>query len=167
MQYRKIMKSPIGRLTLIASEKKLQFIAFEHEENKYNDVEIKKDHAILVQCEQELKEYFQGMRKKFTVPMELQGTAFQKKVWAALTKVPYGKTRSYGEQAQSIGNKKGVRAVGAANGRNPIPIIIPCHRVIASTGHLHGFGGGLSAKQKLLEIEGLEIKNQRMSVSSR
>ena len=102
----------------------------------------------------QLEEYFAGERTGFTVPMELDGTAFQKDVWTELTRIPYGKTISYGELARRVGRPKGPRAVGQANGKNPIPIIVPCHRVLASTG-IGGYGGGLPMKRTLLAVEGV------------
>ncbi len=102
----------------------------------------------------QLEEYFAGARTEFTVPMELDGTAFQKDVWTELTRIPYGKTISYGELARRVGRPKGPRAVGQANGKNPIPIIVPCHRVLASTG-IGGYGGGLPMKRTLLAVEGV------------
>ncbi|MCI5044432.1 MAG: methylated-DNA--[protein]-cysteine S-methyltransferase [Aquisalinus sp.] len=101
--------------------------------------------------------YFEGEAKSFDVLLEPDGTVFQKKVWQALTTIPYGKTWSYGELAHKIGNPKASRAVGAANGANPLPVIVPCHRVIGSTGKLTGFGGGLDAKATLLRLEGISI----------
>ncbi|HEV3368433.1 MAG TPA: methylated-DNA--[protein]-cysteine S-methyltransferase [Acidimicrobiales bacterium] len=102
----------------------------------------------------QLEEYFAGERTGFTVPMELDGTPFQKDVWAELTRIPYGETISYGELARRVGRPKGPRAVGQANGKNPIPIIVPCHRVLASTG-IGGYGGGLPMKRTLLAVEGV------------
>ena len=102
----------------------------------------------------QLEEYFAGERTEFTVPMELDGTPFQKDVWTELTRIPYGKTISYGELARRVGRPKGPRAVGQANGKNPIPIIVPCHRVLASTG-IGGYGGGLPMKRTLLAVEGV------------
>lgn len=102
----------------------------------------------------ELKEYFNGDRKKFTVPLDVVGTEFQKKVWNELLKIPYGKLKTYKDIALKLGNKHGFRAVGRANSTNHIPIIIPCHRVIASDGKLGGYAGGISLKEKLLELEG-------------
>jgi methylated-DNA-[protein]-cysteine S-methyltransferase len=102
----------------------------------------------------QLEEYFAGERTEFTVPMELDGTPFQQDVWAELTRIPYGKTISYGELARRVGRPKGPRAVGQANGKNPIPIIVPCHRVLASTG-IGGYGGGLPMKRSLLAVEGV------------
>jgi len=101
----------------------------------------------------QLEEYFEGKRKNFDLPLVLNGTDFQNRVWEALRKIPYGKTRSYGELAAMTGNPKASRAVGMANNRNPIVIVIPCHRVIGSDGSLTGFGGGLELKQRLLELE--------------
>jgi methylated-DNA-[protein]-cysteine S-methyltransferase len=117
------------------------------EQISINDERIKKVFS-------QLKEYFSRQRKIFDLPLELSGTDFQKKVWNALTKIPYGKTITYGELANRLGDKNYMRAVAAANGLNPIPIIIPCHRVIGSDGNLTGYGGGLDVKQKLLELEG-------------
>jgi O-6-methylguanine DNA methyltransferase len=102
----------------------------------------------------QLKEYFNLKRKKFYVPLDIEGTEFQKKVWNALQKIPYGKTATYKDIAEAIGNVKAVRAVGRANGKNPLPIIIPCHRVIEHSGKLGGYSGGLGIKEKLLELEG-------------
>ncbi|MFH1942641.1 MAG: methylated-DNA--[protein]-cysteine S-methyltransferase, partial [bacterium] len=101
----------------------------------------------------QLLEYFNGTRKVFSLPIDLRGTDFQKSVWEAVRKVPYGQTRSYGDIAKAIGNPRASRAVGAANGANPIPIIIPCHRIIGSDGSITGFGGGIPLKQKLLNLE--------------
>lgn len=102
----------------------------------------------------ELEEYFSGQRREFTVPLDLHGTDFQKKCWRALSRIPYGKTRTYAEIARAVGSPQGFRAVGMANHDNPVPIIVPCHRVLASDGTLGGFGGGLELKRKLLELEG-------------
>jgi methylated-DNA-[protein]-cysteine S-methyltransferase len=111
-------------------------------------------HPILRQAAAELREYFAGRRRQFNVPVAPAGTAFQLEVWAALTTIPYGTTWSYAHLARAIGHPQAVRAVGAANGANPIGIIIPCHRVIGSDGSLTGFGGGLPLKRRLLELEG-------------
>jgi methylated-DNA-[protein]-cysteine S-methyltransferase len=102
----------------------------------------------------QLEEYFAGERTQFDVPMELDGTTFQKEVWGELSRIPYGETISYGELARRVGRPKGPRAVGQANGRNPIPIIVPCHRVLASNG-IGGYGGGLPMKRSLLAVEGV------------
>jgi methylated-DNA-[protein]-cysteine S-methyltransferase len=102
----------------------------------------------------QLEEYFAGERTEFDVPLELDGTDFQKEVWRELTRIPYGETISYGELARRVGRPRGPRAVGQANGRNPIPIIVPCHRVVASDG-IGGYGGGLPMKRALLAVEGI------------
>jgi len=109
---------------------------------------------ILKDTATQLQEYFAGERIDFDVPMELDGTDFQKEVWTELTRIPYGETISYGELARRVGRPKGPRAVGQANGRNPIPIIVPCHRVLASNG-IGGYGGGLTMKRALLAVEGV------------
>ncbi|RZA13618.1 MAG: methylated-DNA--[protein]-cysteine S-methyltransferase [Proteobacteria bacterium] len=116
-------------------------------------------HPILKQTVRELKDYFAGRLKEFTVPIDLQiGTEFQREVWAELRRIPYGKTISYGQQAKNIGRPNAMRAVGGANGRNPLVIVIPCHRVLSSAGKLHGFSSGLDLKRRLLAVEGLDIR---------
>ncbi|MBZ5605345.1 MAG: methylated-DNA--[protein]-cysteine S-methyltransferase [Acidobacteriia bacterium] len=106
----------------------------------------------------QLKEYFSGKRAEFELPLAPEGTAFQRSVWGQLCEIPYGQTISYGELAKRVGNPKASRAVGAANGQNPIPIVIPCHRVIGSNGKLTGFGGGLPTKEKLLALESRQLR---------
>ncbi len=101
----------------------------------------------------ELREYFAGQRTAFTFPFRAEGSDFERKVWAALAEIPYGETRTYGEVAQAIGQPTAARAVGAANGRNPVPLVVPCHRVVAAGGRLGGFGGGIALKQHLLSLE--------------
>ena len=108
---------------------------------------------LLSEAERQLCEYFAGTRRQFALPLAPKGTAFQQKVWAALCTIPYGETRSYGEIAAQIGNPKACRAVGMANNRNPLPILIPCHRVIGADGTLTGYGGGLERKTLLLKLE--------------
>ena len=110
--------------------------------------------ALIRKTEEQLREYFAGVRQEFDLPLAPRGTAFQQACWAALRSIPYGETRSYGEIAAQVGNAKASRAVGMANNRNPIAIIVPCHRVIGSTGKLVGYAGGLDVKQALLELEG-------------
>lgn len=105
----------------------------------------------------QLREYFAGARRTFDLPLAPHGTAFQRRVWAALRTIPYGETRTYGELAAAIGNPSACRAVGMANHRNPIPIIIPCHRVIGANGTLTGYAGGLEIKRRLLALEGINI----------
>ena len=112
------------------------------------------DHPVLIETEKQLREYFAGQRQVFSVPLDFGGTEFQNQVWQALLSIPFGETRTYTEIARQIGKPAAVRAVGAANGRNPISIIAPCHRVLGSTGNLRGFAGGLRAKAHLLALEG-------------
>ena len=111
----------------------------------------------------QLKEYIDGQRKQFDLPLNLKGTAFQKKVWGELAKIPYGETRSYKDIAIAIGNEKACRAVGMANNKNPIPIVVPCHRVVGSNKKLVGYAGGLDLKEKLLNIEGIFIEKNKVS----
>ena len=113
--------------------------------------------AIVRQAEQELREYFAGRRRTFTVKLDLEGTEFQRKAWQAMRKIPFGETISYGDQARKVGKPKAYRAVGSANGKNPIPIIVPCHRVLASDGSLGGYSLGLSMKRQLLALEGVSV----------
>ena len=152
----KVMDSPIGELKLVANGSKLSAILWE--DDKPNRVRLGVMHEaenspILVETERQLNEYFAGKRNRFELELDFVGTEFQRKVWEALLTIPYGETRSYGEIATQIGNAKAVRAVGAANGRNPISIIAPCHRVIGASGDLTGFAGGLRAKRMLLTLE--------------
>jgi methylated-DNA-[protein]-cysteine S-methyltransferase len=154
--YKKTMRSPLGALTLVASEGGMRAVFFEKHARipmEFQKALESSRYPVLVQCEKELREYFEGKRTRFTVPMEISGTEFQEKVWAALSKIPYGKTITYSDQAQSLKMKKAVRAVAAANGRNLLSILIPCHRVIASSGGLQGYAGGLEAKKALIELE--------------
>jgi methylated-DNA-[protein]-cysteine S-methyltransferase len=153
---------PVGTLLLMASDKGLAAVLWEDESSerlRLTRSKADKSHSILAQARHELDEYFVQKRQKFTVPLDPVGTEFQLRVWRALRKIPYGQTRSYGEQAKMIGQPQAARAVGAANGKNPISIIVPCHRVIGADGSLTGFGGGLSTKRKLLELEGISVRN--------
>ena len=111
--------------------------------------------GLLVEAARQLRAYFAGELREFRLPLDLQGTDFQKRVWRQLETIPYGETRSYSEIAAAIGAPRAVRAVGAANGANPVPIVVPCHRVIGASGKLVGYGGGLELKRRLLELEGL------------
>ena len=152
MQTKREIDSPIGKLTLVASERGLQEILF-----RGCSAKGASKSKILDQAERELSDYFRGKLKRFTVALDPQGTEFQKQVWNELSRIRHGETISYGEQAKRMGKPKAMRAVGAANGRNPIPIIVPCHRVVAADRRLHGYAGGLAIKQKLLEIEGIRV----------
>jgi methylated-DNA-[protein]-cysteine S-methyltransferase len=144
--------SPVGRLTLISNGAALEHLEFESPRYPYDPAPLGTD-KVLEQARRELEAYFSGKLKVFTVALAPQGTAFQQRVWKALLAIPYGATRSYGQQAAAIGAPKASRAVGLANGRNPISIIVPCHRVIGANGSLTGYGGGMQRKQLLLELE--------------
>ncbi|HEQ0063474.1 TPA: methylated-DNA--[protein]-cysteine S-methyltransferase [Pseudomonas aeruginosa] len=155
-RYRK-MESPVGRLTLVARDQtSLVAILWEHERPNrvpLDEMQFAEANPILAETEHQLSEYFAGSRTRFELPLDFQGTEFQKKVWNALLTIPFGETRSYSEIAAQIGSPKAVRAVGAANGKNPLSIVAPCHRVIGASGGLTGFAGGLAAKQWLLRLE--------------
>jgi methylated-DNA-[protein]-cysteine S-methyltransferase len=153
----KLMPSPVGQLTLVARDGKLSAILWETERAnrvRLGELHEANDSPVLLEAQRQLQEYFAGARNQFTLELDFTGTEFQKQVWQALLTIPFGETRSYSQIAQQIGNPKAVRAVGAANGRNPISIIAPCHRVIGASGELTGFAGGLQAKQYLLALEG-------------
>lgn len=153
------MASPVGELKLVANGSRLAAILWEND--KPNRVRLgpmteAADNPILLRAVEQLQEYFAGTRNQFDLELDFAGTQFQKKVWQALLTIPFGETRSYSEIAQQIGNPSAVRAVGAANGKNPISIVAPCHRVIGASGKLTGFAGGLEAKERLLTLEGCE-----------
>ncbi|NIJ38338.1 methylated-DNA-[protein]-cysteine S-methyltransferase [Sphingopyxis panaciterrae] len=152
----KTIWSPVGELTLVADATGLAAILWENDRPgrvRLGPLTEQPDHPVLVETERQLGEYFAGTRQAFDVPLSFSGSDFQKRVWSALLTIPFGETRSYGEIAHQLGKPSASRAVGAANGRNPISIIAPCHRVVGSTGKLTGFAGGLDAKQYLLELE--------------
>lgn len=146
-------ESPVGSLTLVASERGLVALEF----GKRKHPEAVEDAKRIAPYRRQLDEYLAGEREQFTVPLDLRGTDFQKRCWAQLLKIPYGQTRSYRQIAEAVGNRNAVRAVGLANGQNPIAIIVPCHRVIASDGTLCGYGGGLELKEELLRLEGARL----------
>jgi len=155
---RRELPTPVGVLTLIASDRGITHILFEKE--KETDASLRSDvppaggtDEVLDEAVSQLQEYFAGARREFDLPLDLDGTDFQREAWLALADVPYGETTTYGEQAQRIGRPGAFRAVGAANGRNPVPIVLPCHRIIGADGSLTGFGGGLDVKQQLLDHE--------------
>jgi methylated-DNA-[protein]-cysteine S-methyltransferase len=152
------MPSPVGMLKLVAHDQALVAVLWENEHPKRVPLAtavLDQSHSILLKAQQQLHEYFQGKRQVFDLPLEFNGTDFQQKVWQALLNIPYGETRSYKDIAIQIGNIKAVRAVGAANGKNPLSIIAPCHRVVGANGKLVGFAGGLDNKDILLKIETL------------
>lgn len=147
-----IMPSPVGDLLLARSEAGVTFVEF-YPRRKMPEAHWRRDETAFRDVVSQLEAYFAGELKNFALPLAPQGTPFQQRVWAALQTIPYGETISYRELARQLGNVKAVRAVGAANGRNPIAIIIPCHRVIGSDGSLTGYGGGLECKEALLAME--------------
>lgn len=153
--YKKI-PSPVGELTLVANAEGLTAVLWENDNPNrvpLGRLEVDDNHPVLCEAERQLAEYFAGKRTAFSLKLDFAGTAFQQKVWQALITIPFGETRSYAQIAQQIGHPKAVRAVGAANGKNPLSIIAPCHRVIGSNGTLTGFAGGLEAKACLLALE--------------
>lgn len=153
----KTVDSPVGELTLVASGQSLCMLLFPNAHSQAGmrgGAWLRDDaHPVLCRAQQQLGEYFSGRRKQFDLPLKPQGTVFQIKAWRELQKIPYGQTISYGEQARAMGDAKKARAVGMANGRNPLPVIVPCHRVIGASGDLTGFGGGLKVKEFLLSHE--------------
>ena len=152
--YKKVMNSPVGKIEIIEeNEKLIELNIYNEEKNEKKNNIIEKDTKLLLEVEKQLKEYFEGKRTKFEIPLNPKGTEFMKKVWKELLKIPYGETRTYKEIAKKTGNSKASRAVGMANNKNPIPIIIPCHRVIGSNNKLVGYALGLDMKQYLLDLE--------------
>lgn len=150
-------ESPVGTIYIVADEKNLRAVTFHKLWSDYEKFQptIEERHcAVTKKTALQMREYFSGQRKTFDLPYELIGTEFQKKVWNALAKIPFGETRTYGQQAKHIGNPAAVRAVGGTNGRNPLWVILPCHRVIGTSGKLTGYAGGLEMKKFLLELEG-------------
>lgn len=153
----KTIKSPVGELKLVCSDSGLAAILWENDDPKrvrLGHIKEDKFDSILIETERQLNEYFSGKLKVFSIPLDFNGTAFQNNVWKALLTIPFGETRCYGHIAKQLSNDKAVRAVGGAIGRNPISIIVPCHRVIGASGKLTGFAGGLDAKAYLLKVEG-------------
>lgn len=147
------MASPVGELVLSATSEGLTGIWFDTDRHQHDRAGWQRDDVAFAEVRRQLDEYFVGTRQLFDLKLAAQGTAFQQQVWAALCTIPYGETRSYGEQARAIHNEKAVRAVGLANGKNPISIVVPCHRVIGANGTLTGYAGGLARKQWLLAHE--------------
>ena len=150
------MPSPVGRLRLVARDTGLMAVLWERDDPArvaLTTTDLRDDHPILATTRRELTDYFAGTLRRFTIPLAPAGTPFQQQVWQALRAIPYGETRSYAAIARAIGRPTAARAVGAANGRNPISIITPCHRVIGADGALTGFAGGLAAKRMLLALE--------------
>jgi len=148
--------SPIGDLCVAASDQGLTCLLFDQYAHGPDRTGWEPDRGseLLAEARRQLAEYFDHRRTTFDLPLDLQGTPFQLQVWKQLTRIPYGSTTSYGNIAKELGNPTGSRAVGAANGRNPVAIVVPCHRVIGSKGDLTGFGGGMARKEWLLKHEG-------------
>jgi methylated-DNA-[protein]-cysteine S-methyltransferase len=152
----KEMESPVGKLKLVARSNALLAVLWERERPnriKLPKLSLDTQQPILLEAERQLREYFSGARTEFDLPLEPNGSEFQKKVWRALREIPFGQTRSYLQLAKTLGSPKAVRAVGAANGKNPLSIVVPCHRVIGADGSLTGFAGGLDVKAQLLALE--------------
>jgi methylated-DNA-[protein]-cysteine S-methyltransferase len=157
----KLVDSPVGKLKLVAGDNGLVAVLWEKENlrrARFEELVEDVNHPVLRETERQLDEYFEGKRQSFSLALDLRGTRFQNQVWQALLGIPFGETRSYGQLANQLGNPKATRAVGAANGRNPIAIVVPCHRVIGFSGKLTGFAGGLEAKAHLLALEGKDRK---------
>lgn len=158
--FTKTTPSPIGPLRLVATDRGLAAILWPNDAPRrvrLPAADPGEDHPILRDAEHQLAEYFAGRRRKFSLPLAPVGTPFQRDVWTALAAIPFGEIRSYAQIAAGIGRPAAVRAVGAANGRNPLSIVVPCHRVIGSNGRLTGFAGGLDAKAFLLRLEGITL----------
>ncbi len=151
-KYKLHYESPIGIVEIEGSSDAISSIMFVEENEKMNLIQVDTP-PVLVECYNQLEEYFKGSRFDFTFPYEFEGTEFQKTVWQALTKIPYGETVAYQHIARLIENEKAVRAVGSANGKNKLSIVIPCHRIIGSNGNLTGYAGGLWRKEWLLNHE--------------
>lgn len=151
------LKAPIGEVVVIASDRGVHNVMFDPDETPKgidpDDITRRPSHPMVASALTQLREYFAGTRTEFDLPLDLQGTEFQVSAWKALAKVKYGQTATYARQAASIGRPTATRAIGAANGRNPVAIVLPCHRIVGSDGSLTGFAGGLGVKQWLLDHE--------------
>jgi len=158
---RREISTPLGPMSAFASDRGLRALLFEGSdpaaERVYGDGEDGRGSEVLRACSEQLSAYFCGALRRFDLPLDPVGTDFQRQTWAALQQIPYGQTWSYAQQAASIGRPSAVRAIGAANGRNPLTIVVPCHRVIGRGGALTGFAGGLDRKRALLELEGARV----------
>lgn len=158
----------MGDLVLVASDRGLAYVLLPGQGTRHvalaDDLPWVDDDPVLEAAAAQLDEYFAGERRTFDLPLDLQGSEFERDAWLALAEVPYGETTSYGRQAEVIGRPGAFRAVGAANGRNPVPIVLPCHRIIGADGSLVGFGGGLALKQRLLDLESAQQPLPGLSV---
>lgn len=165
LHYCRVSSSPAGPLLLAASERGLALLEFERgvfppKNRHFPGADWKESVGKMRPYLRELEQYFAGQRREFTLALDLRGTEFQLRCWRALLAIPYGETRTYAEQARAVGQPLGFRAVGLANHDNPVAIVVPCHRVVASDGTLGGYGGGLPAKRRLLELEGVKFEEQ-------
>jgi O-6-methylguanine DNA methyltransferase len=165
LYYCRLAASPAGPLLLAASERGLALLEFERgvfpsRNRHFAGAQWKESAARMRHYLRELEQYFAGQRREFSFALDLRGTDFQLRCWRALLAIPYGKTRTYAELAHAVGQPRGFRAVGMANHDNPVAIVVPCHRVIASDGTLGGYGGGLETKRRLLELEGVKFEEQ-------
>jgi len=156
--YTSYLSTPLGTLAIVANDQAITLVEFTSSPNEQDKSSIQEpnnvaENSISIQAKQQLTEYFDGIRTEFDLPLAPKGTIFRQQTWQALLQIPYGETRYYGQQAQLMNNPKAVRAVGAANGANPIAIVIPCHRVIGKNGSLTGYAGGLDRKAWLLSFE--------------
>ncbi len=153
MRFRSIDSPPVGPLTLAGRDGRLMHLRMVDQTYEPDRADWQPDEHAFPEAVEQLNAYFAGTRTHFDLELELTGTAFQRKVWQALLTIPFGETRSYGEIAEQVGSPTAYRAVGLANGHNPVGIIVPCHRVIGANGNLTGYGGGLDKKRALLEME--------------
>lgn len=161
MMFETRVETPAGTLRLFASDAGLRGAMWPGQDLsplKLGEYAEDNEHAVLAKATRELAEYFGGKRRSFAVTLDPVGTEFQKRAWLELRKVPYGETRTYGEQAKAMGRPTASRAVGAANGRNPLSVFVPCHRIVGANGALTGFAGGLEAKRLLLDLEATSLK---------
>ena len=151
------VSSPLGPLTVLASDDGVHAIAFESDQTEQAKINLSRavNHSIINAAVEQLAMYFDGTLKVFDLPLNLRGTDFQKRVWKLLLEIPFGETRTYGDLAHALGNADASQAVGAANGKNPVAIVVPCHRVIGASGHLTGYAGGMDKKKFLLTHEGV------------
>jgi methylated-DNA-[protein]-cysteine S-methyltransferase len=154
MKHHTVIDSPYGPLTLVANDGILCGLYMTEQRHRPPEESFgARDESLFAEAEEQLEAYFSGDLKEFTLELHLSGTPFQRTVWDQLREIPYGETRSYGELAAALGNPSASRAVGLANGKNPVGIIVPCHRVVGANGSLTGYGGGLDRKRRLLDFE--------------
>lgn len=163
MEFYESLLTPIGTITLFGNNSHLREVHFGKRETDAKKAPVKSAVGL---AKKQLEEYFSGKRTKFSVPLSLEGTEFQKSVWKKLKTIPFGKLNSYGELAQKLGKPGASRAVGGANNKNPLPLIIPCHRVIGASGDLVGFAPGLASKRWLLKFEGHSLSENQINTTS-